>query len=91
VREGKEAALVALMKDLTAKVRANEPGCTLFVYVRSTDKPRTYLVIEQYADQRAFDAHHATDYLRDFIPQMMECLEAAPDVATYDDAFAAAT
>jgi len=84
-RPGKEAALEALMKDLTANVRSKEPGCTIFLHVRSTDRPRTYLVIEQYVDQAAFDAHHATDYLKAFVPKMMECLEQPPDIATYED------
>lgn len=75
------------MKELTAKVKANEPGCTIFLYVRSADRPRTYLVIEQYVDPVALTAHHATDYLQAFIPKMMECLERPPEVATYQDVF----
>ena len=86
-RSGKEATLEGLMKDLTAKVKSNEPGCTIFLYVRSTEKARTYLVIEQYVDQAAFNLHHATDYLKAFIPKMMECLEQPPDVAIYEDVF----
>jgi quinol monooxygenase YgiN len=85
VRQGKEAELIQLMKYLTAKVKSNEPGCTIFIYVRSTEKPRTYLVVEQYVDQKAFDAHHATAYLEAFIPKMMTCLEEAPAIETYAD------
>jgi quinol monooxygenase YgiN len=84
---GKEATLEALMKDLTTKVKANEPGCTIFLYVRSTEKPRTYLVIEQYVDQAAFVFHHATDYLAAFVPKMMECIEQPPTIAMYGDVF----
>jgi quinol monooxygenase YgiN len=86
-RSGKEATLENLMKELTANVKANEPGCTIFLYVRSTEKARTYLVVEQYRDQASFDFHHATDYLKAFIPRMMECLERPPDVAVYQDVF----
>jgi quinol monooxygenase YgiN len=86
-RAGKEATLEALMKDLTTNVKANEPGCKNFLYVRSTEKARTYLVIEQYIDQSAFDFHHTTAYLKAFIPKMMECLEQPPDVAIYEDVF----
>ncbi len=88
-KQGSEANLIALMKDLTVKVKVNEPGCTIFLYVKSNDKPRTYLVIEQYKDQQAFDFHHSTDYLKAFIPQMMSCLEAGPEVSTYSDVFTA--
>ena len=91
VRQGKEAELVGLMRALTDQVKAHEPGCTIFLYVRSSDRPRTYLVIEQYADRKAFDAHHATAYLKAFIPKMMACLEAPPEVETYADVFPAAS
>lgn len=84
---GKEAELIKLMEDLTAKVRANEPGCASFQYVKSKDKPRTYLVIEQYINQNAFNFHHSTPYLKEFIPRMMLCLEHAPEVAVYGDEF----
>ena len=82
---GKEAELEALMKDLVAKVKANEQGCTIFEFVRSADKPRTYLVFEQYADEEAFKFHRGTDYLKEFIPKMMECLERDPEMENYED------
>jgi len=84
-KKGKEADLLSLMQELTAQVKANEPGCTIFLYVKSKDTPRTYLVIEQYKDQHAFDLHHNTEYLKSFIPKMMACLEHGPEVATYED------
>jgi quinol monooxygenase YgiN len=84
-KAGKEAELIALMTDLTAKVKANEPDCTTFLYVRALDKPRTYLVIEQYKDQQAFEFHHNTQYLKAFIPKMMTCLEKGPIVDVYGD------
>jgi quinol monooxygenase YgiN len=84
---GKEKPLIDLMATLTAQVKANEPGCTLFLYVKSVDKPQTYLVIEQYKDQAAFDFHHQTSYLNNFIPKMMACLHQPPDVVTCSDVF----
>lgn len=85
--KGKEQQLVELMATLTAQVKANEPGCTLFLYVKSIDTPQTYVVIEQYKDQAAFNLHHQTNYLSDFIPKMMQCLVQAPEVVTCDDVF----
>jgi quinol monooxygenase YgiN len=84
-KKEKEQQLIALMRTLTSQVKANEPGCTIFLYVKSKDKPLTYLVIEQYKDQAAFDFHHSTKYLNDFIPQMLTCLQQPPDVVTYED------
>lgn len=90
-KEGKEAQLEALMKDLTVKIKTNEPGNATFEYFQSKDKPRTYLVIEQYIDEEAFAYHKTTPYLKDFIPKMMECLEQPPDVETYGDVFPASS
>lgn len=87
VTSSKEPELIQLMKELTSEVKANEPGCTLFLYVKSTDKSQTYLVIEQYKDDKAFAFHQGTSYLKSFLPKLMTCLEHAPEVNTYEDVF----
>ena len=81
---GREAALRALMLDLTAKVKAAEPGCATFDWVRDGTE-RAYVVIEQYVDDAAFEHHKATPYLAAFVPQLMTCLEAPPEVVVYGD------
>jgi quinol monooxygenase YgiN len=86
-KSSQKPRLEALMKELTVQVR-KEPGCSTFDYLRSRDNPNSYLVIEQYVDQQALTFHQSTDYLKRFIPQMMECLEQAPAVVIYDDVFA---
>jgi len=85
VKPGRESAVEELMQDLTAKVRANEPGCVTFDYVRSNDNEHTYLVIEQYRDDAAFSRHRTTQYLQDFIPNLLDCLRKPPEVVTYRD------
>jgi quinol monooxygenase YgiN/catechol 2,3-dioxygenase-like lactoylglutathione lyase family enzyme len=87
VKPGKEAELDRLMADLEAKIRANEPGCQRFDYVRSDADPQRRLVYEQYRDSIAFEYHKTTPYLRDFIPGLLECLEQPPEVTTYGDVF----
>jgi quinol monooxygenase YgiN len=87
VIEGMEDQLIQLMTTLTHEVRANEPGCTQFLYVKSTDNKSTYVVIEQYKDSAAFEFHQHTAYLASFIPQMMKCLTKAPEVITCADVF----
>jgi quinol monooxygenase YgiN len=83
---GREADLQGLMVDLTAQVKANEPGCATFDWLRSSANPQSYLVIEQYVDQPAFKLHQNTTYLKAFIPKLMTCLQQAPAVTIYDDA-----
>jgi quinol monooxygenase YgiN/catechol 2,3-dioxygenase-like lactoylglutathione lyase family enzyme len=86
VRPGQEMELERLMSDLTRQVRASEPGCLGFDWVRSTDTPGEYLVIERYADDAALAAHQATPYLHTFLPHLLGCLTGPPAVARYAEA-----
>ena len=85
---GKETALQALMLDLTAKVKASEPGCVTFDWVRDTVDARRYLVIEQYADEAAYCHHMGTPYLAAFLPHLSACLQDAPAVTICGDVVA---
>jgi quinol monooxygenase YgiN/catechol 2,3-dioxygenase-like lactoylglutathione lyase family enzyme len=84
---GRTQELESLMQTLIQEISANEPGCTIFQYVRDPKDPNTFVVIEQYEDQTAFDFHKGTKYLADFIPNMMKCLEGPPQLAQYQDVF----
>jgi quinol monooxygenase YgiN/catechol 2,3-dioxygenase-like lactoylglutathione lyase family enzyme len=88
-KPGKAKELEALMQALAEEVSANEPGCTIFQYVRDPQVPNTYLVIDQYEDQAALDFHRSTGYLKAFIPKMMACLEGPPEITQYEDVLAA--
>ena len=85
VRPGKEAALQELMVDLTAKVKAGEPGCITFDWVRDTADPHRALVIEQYADEAAYRHHIGTPYLAAFLPRLSACLTGEPAVTLCHD------
>lgn len=84
VKPGKEAELERLMKALVADVRAHEPDCTIFEFVRSQSEPGVYLVVEQYADEAAFARHRQTEYLQRTIPAMLECLATPPDLESFE-------
>ena len=83
VKPGKEEELDALMAQLAADIAEHEPGCLRFDYVRTESSGRRRLVIEQYRDEAALDAHKQTPYLREFIPKLLDCLEEPPKVTTY--------
>jgi quinol monooxygenase YgiN/catechol 2,3-dioxygenase-like lactoylglutathione lyase family enzyme len=85
VKPGAEAELDRLMAGLAADIQAHEPGCLRFDYVKSTDEPLRRLVYEQYRDSIAFEYHKTTPYLREFIPQLLQCLQRPPEVTTYGD------
>ncbi|MGR6971744.1 antibiotic biosynthesis monooxygenase [Streptomyces cynarae] len=83
VKPGTEARLDALMAGLERNIRAHEPGCLRFDYVISEDRPGERLVIEEYADEAALEAHKRTPYLAEFIPQLLECLLEPPILETF--------
>jgi quinol monooxygenase YgiN/catechol 2,3-dioxygenase-like lactoylglutathione lyase family enzyme len=84
VKAGRESELERLMQGLTDKITAKEPGCVRFEHLRG-EQPGSYVVIEQYADDAAFEYHRGTDYLAAFIPRLLELLEEPPAVAVYRD------
>lgn len=62
VREGCEARVEALLREMQAASRA-EPGCLLYQVHRTAD-PCHFLLYERYRDQAAVDAHHQTEHYR---------------------------
>jgi quinol monooxygenase YgiN len=54
---GKGDALAALMAELVALVRKNEPGCLAYRLHRAQEDPDLLLFYETYADEAAFERH----------------------------------
>lgn len=87
VKPGKAPQLESLMQGLIEQIDANEPGCTIFQYARDPRDASSYIVIEQYEDQAALDFHHSRSYLQAFLPRLLDCLQAPPELAQYEDVF----
>ena len=83
VKEGKEAEFEAVMKELAEKVRASEPGTTHYQVCKSPQGP-TYVVLENYSDQDAFNHHVGTSYFKDASPKMGACMAGAPKIEFFE-------
>lgn len=57
--------IVELLTEL-AKASRQEPGCVNYVPHSVDGEPDTVVIYEQYADQRAVDAHRASSHFRDY-------------------------
>ncbi len=79
-KEGHEAQLEAVAGELAAKVRANEPGCLLYILCKA-DAPRTYMFLERYQDQTAIEAHRKTEHFRTLGRQLGEHLDGPPTIS----------
>lgn len=84
IREGKEEEFEQVFAELTAAVRANEEGNLLYALHRSRNDPQTYVVLEQYADQAAVEAHQQSEHFRTIGARMGPCLGGAPSIEALD-------
>jgi quinol monooxygenase YgiN len=61
-RPGQGDQVEALLLEMTAAVRGNEPGCVLYRATRSASDRDAFLLYEEYLDQEALDAHRLTPH-----------------------------
>ena len=79
VQDGKQQGFEALMKELTAAVRANEPACTLY-QLHKTEDPTTYVMLEHYQSQDDLAKHRETPHFKTLGGKLGEFLAAAPGI-----------
>ena len=84
VQDGKQGDFEGVFKDLMAKVKANEPGCTIYQLYKSKTSATTYTVMEEYASGEALASHGKTDYFLAAQPQLGACLAGAPKIELLD-------
>jgi quinol monooxygenase YgiN len=58
-----EQEFEAVARQLVDQVRAHEPGCTLYVLHRA-ETASTYVFMERYVDDAAFEAHRKTAHMQ---------------------------
>ncbi|HEY3098245.1 MAG TPA: putative quinol monooxygenase [Methylomirabilota bacterium] len=63
VKPGMEQEFEAVARQLVDQVRAHEPGCTLYVLHRA-ETAGTYVFMERYVDDAAFEAHRKTAHMQ---------------------------
>ena len=83
-KEGQEAEFERMFAEMTAQVKANEPGNQVYQLTRSRAEPRTYKVLEMYADQEALEAHGSSEHYKAGGRQMRELVEGRPEVEVLD-------
>ncbi|MDP4765742.1 MAG: antibiotic biosynthesis monooxygenase, partial [Pseudomonadales bacterium] len=84
VKPGKNAEFETIFGELQAAVAANEPGNNYYGLHRSRSDAQAYIVLEQYADQAALEAHGASAHFKEIGARMGSCLAGRPDVEYMD-------
>jgi quinol monooxygenase YgiN len=84
VAEGKNTEFEQVAAQMAALVNEKEPRCNFYQFNKSREDAQTYIAIEQYVDQEAFDTHCKTDYFRELGKQLSALMSAAPEIQFLD-------
>lgn len=84
IQEGKNAEFEAVFGELAAAVRANEPGNNFYALHKSRDDAQLYVVLEQYKDEAAVEAHRNAAHFKEGGKKMGACMAGAPEVELLD-------
>lgn len=84
IAEGKEGEFEPMFKQLMAIVAEKEPGNRLYVLHRPRDESNVYMVMEQYDDQAALDAHGTSEEFKALSARLGQFLAGAPTIEIFD-------
>jgi quinol monooxygenase YgiN len=84
VQEGKGAEFEAIFRELSEKVRANEPGNLVYQLTKSRTEANAYKVLELYKDESALATHRGADYFRELGAKMGPCMAGRPEIEMLD-------
>lgn len=79
---GKEEELGRRLLALVAPTR-REAGSLLYHICRLDEQPAQWVVLENWLDRAAFDAHMRTPYVSDFMAAVPALCDGAPQLAFY--------
>ena len=74
VKPGREQDFVDACNELTAKVRANEPGVIYFEFFKLRE-PRRYAVLESFPNEELEHAHMNSPWLAAVVPRIVDCVD----------------
>lgn len=84
VQPDKTSEFEAVFLDLSAKVKANEPGAIVYQLTRSKTEAGVYKVLELYASADALKHHGGTDYFKAAGAAMAPFLAGRPEIEYLD-------
>lgn len=81
IQAGKNGEFETIFKQLQSAVRAGEPG-NIFYACHRTDDETVYVVMEQYKDQAALDAHRNSEHFRSIGAKLGGVMAGRPTIET---------
>ena len=81
---GKEDELIALMNDLVAKVKENEPGALDYRFHRSQKDRSMFMVYERYESPEAMQAHMTSAHFQEASKNFGGLVEGGLGIEIYE-------
>jgi (4S)-4-hydroxy-5-phosphonooxypentane-2,3-dione isomerase len=74
IKPGREQDYVRACRELTEKVRANEPEVVYYEFFKLRE-PRRYAVLESFTSEEAEHAHMNSPWLAALAPAIIDCID----------------
>lgn len=84
IKDGQQAPFETVFNELSAKIRANEPGNKAYQLCHSRTDATQYVVLELYESDAALAAHKASEHMRAVGPALAPLLAARPEIEVLD-------
>jgi quinol monooxygenase YgiN len=82
-KAGSEEAFLAESKKVVAGSRA-EAGNVSYTLYRGTESQQEFIMVEQWKDQAAIDAHNASAHFQAFVNALGKLGDGKPEIVVYD-------
>jgi quinol monooxygenase YgiN len=83
VKSENAAAFEELMTYVAGKTHEHEPGVIYYEFSSSVADPELYVIVEVYQDVPAHEAHMASSWVRESLPNSARLMEGRPDIKQY--------
>ena len=84
IHEGKNEEFEAVFAELQSAVAANESGNNFYALHRSRESETAYVVLEQYTDQAALDAHRSPEHMKRIGASIGACMAGGAKVELFE-------
>lgn len=81
-KNDKTSEVRELLSALIAPTR-NESGCISYQLLQNRSDPTDFTFVEEWETETAFDAHLATNHIKEALPKLERIAAQPPDIRTY--------
>jgi quinol monooxygenase YgiN len=83
IKPGTDEEFKKVFMEMRKGVHANEPGNKLYDLFKSSDEENAYIVMEEYVDEAAAEAHRKSDHFREGGRKLGDYLAGPPEVGRH--------